>query len=58
MIAVLSTSLIPLGWRIEMTGWAVIYPLMYVNLLETPQLVSLCYLTQTRRSRTYIIPCE
>ena len=53
MIAVLSTSLIPLGWRIEMTGWAVIYPLMYVNLLEAPQLVSLCYLTDSSQQDIY-----
>jgi len=30
MIVVLSTSFIPYGWRIEMTGWAVIYPLILV----------------------------
>jgi hypothetical protein len=29
-IAVLATPLIPAGWRIDMSAWAVMVPLMYV----------------------------
>ena len=28
---ILSTSLVPLEWRVDSSGWAVIFPLAYVS---------------------------
>ena len=46
MVAVFSTSLLPYGWSIPPINWAVVFPVVYVNLLEA---CSTCLTAQLHR---------